>query len=381
MSSHSRLDSDNRRGRTRAEEILRAREARVLVGALIIRLVAQGIALGLAGLHLCRVIPMGIIAESDSEAIAAIVLAGTIGALVLYGLSLARRKLRLLEVGLGVIVVDTIYLAVLPTIWWLNLPEDFPSPGAVVKGALFGVSLLLTVINSMALRPLYPALMTLSVFVVHVVLAVLIFDAPGVAITSSYYEHANSAALNPGVLVIQAIVLLLIGASLTLLARAARRTIHDAVDLEVANFEIKERQTEMIMEGRMSAVRSLVAGVAHEMNNPVEVICSSVDTVEKCTERLNEQLGASDQNGSRLSRLLGLLTESGASARQARDRISGLVHSLRDFARLDETALRSVDLGRLFYGTLALVPADTRGDAEVIREYGRSRRSSAGQKN
>ena len=355
---------------SRAEQILRAREARVLVWALITRLAALGIAVGLSVLQLWGVIPLGVIAESELEAIAVIVLAGTIGGMVWYGLTLARRKLRLSQVGLGVIVSDTIYLAALPTLWWLNIPEGSPSPAPIVKGGLFGVGLLLIVINSIALRPLYPALMTLSVFAVHAVLVVLIFNGPGLTITSSYYEHANSPALNPGVLVIQAIILLFVGTSLTLLARAARRTIQDAVDLEVANFEIKERQAEMIMESKMSAVRGLVAGVAHEMNNPAGVIRSSVDTVEKCAHKLNEQVGASDVNSSRVSQLLGLLSESGASARQALDRISGLVRSLRDFAQLDGAELQRIDLGKSLDGALALVPSETRGRVEVIREYG-----------
>ena len=61
---------------SRAEQILRAREARVLVWALITRLAALGIAVGLSVLQLWGVIPLGVIAESELEAIAVIVLAG-----------------------------------------------------------------------------------------------------------------------------------------------------------------------------------------------------------------------------------------------------------------------------------------------------------------
>ena len=366
--------ADNARGTepelSRAEQILRAREARVLVWALAARLVCLAIAGSLSLLHLLRVLPPGVGAETDSDAYGVLALVLVIGSVVWYGLTLARRRAWLTQVGLGAVVVDSVFLAALPVLWWYGSPAGHSSPGFLIKGELLGIGLLLIVINSMALRSLYPALMTLSFLIIHGAVTLFVFTRPGVTIASGYLDHGTTAAVSPGVLAIRAIILLLIGSALTALAKAARRTIQDAVDLEVSNFEIKERQTEMIMEGKMSAVRGLVAGVAHEMNNPAGVIRSSVDTVEKCAHKLNEQVGASDVNGSRVSQLLGLLSESGESARQALERISALVRSLRDFAQLDGAELQRIDLGKSLDGALALVPSETRGRVEVIREYG-----------
>ena len=354
---------------SRAEEILRAREARVLVWSLAARLVSFTIAGSLSLLHLLRVLPPGGGAEADSDAYGVLALAISMGAAVWYGLTLARRRAWLTQVGLGAVVVDTVFLAALPVLWWYGSPAGHSSPGFLIKGELLGIGLVMIVINSMPLRSLYAALMTLSVFGIHGAATLFVLARPDVAIASGYLEHGTTAAVSPGVLTVRMIILLLIGSALTVLTKAARRTIHDAVDLEVANFEIKERQTEMIMEGKMSAVRSLVAGVAHEMNSPAGVIRSSVGVVEKCAHRLNEQVGSSDRNGARVSQMLRLLTESATSARQALERISGLVRSLRDFAQLDEAERQPANLNKSLDGALALVPSATRGSVEVIREY------------
>ncbi|MCP5116248.1 MAG: HAMP domain-containing histidine kinase, partial [bacterium] len=270
----------------------------------------------------------------------------------------ARRGRRLSQVGYGAVLLDTLFLCALPVMWWNTSMGQGESPAFILKGELFAIGMLMMAVNTVPLRPVYPALMTLGLFVVHTTLAVIVLNHPAVTMTSSYLVHLTTPALNTGVVAIRTLILLIVGVSLTLLARAARRTIHDAVALEISNLEIKERQAEMLLESKVSAVRTLVAGVAHEMNTPAGVIRSSVDTIVRCGEKLD---------GDR--KLITLMKESGVTARQAVDRISDRVRSLEDFARLDQAEVQLTDLRKSLDSALALISPETKGQVDVVRHY------------
>ena len=164
-----------------------------------------------------------------------------------------------------------------------------------------------------------------------------------VVTTDQFMDHFYGGAVNPGIFIVRIIMLGIVGLFLAGIARWAQKIIQDAVDLEISNFEIKEQQAQLVHDGKMAAMSGLVAGVAHEVNNPLGVVKSSLETSGRCASKLSEELAVSS-DGSKINRILKVLKDNSYVAGQAVERIANLVNSMKDFARLDEAEVQLADL-------------------------------------
>ncbi len=335
---------------SRVDELLQAREARVLAWSLVARLIAFSIVTVFSLLQLLGVV-RGIVADTDADAVIVLFLSMACGAAVVYGLVLARRGEQLRRVGLGAVFLDLAFMASLPFIWLQTTPT-YASLGFLMKGELFTLASTMLVVNTLTLTPLYPALIAAGSILIHVAIIVIVTLDPRVVFVSGYMEHFSTPAVNPGVFNLRILILALEGAFLWLLAKTARRTIRDAVELEVSNFEIKERQAELLMEGKMAAMSELVAGVAHEVNTPLGVVRSNLDTSEAATSKLAE---AVPSGNAAIERIVQVMKENGRVARQAVARIAKVVGSLKDFASLDQAELQRTDIREGLDTALALI--------------------------
>ena len=147
-------------------------------------------------------------------------------------------------------------------------------------------------------------------------------------------------------------------------------------DLEKALQQIKAVQGQLIMQEKMASLGNLVAGIAHEMNNPVGAINSSADTANRGLNQIKSLLqddktsNMAVQRGDKLQRSLELLGGSNHVIMKASERISTIVQSLKTFARLDEAAFQEVNLHENIDTTLILMDHELKGKATVIKEYG-----------
>ena len=60
--------------------------------------------------------------------------------------------------------------------------------------------------------------------------------------------------------------------------------------LEKALEQLKAMQHQMVIQAKMATVGNLVAGIAHEVNNPVGAIKGATDIVDRCIARIIEAL-------------------------------------------------------------------------------------------
>jgi len=147
-------------------------------------------------------------------------------------------------------------------------------------------------------------------------------------------------------------------------------------DLETALQQVKTVQNQLIMQEKMASLGNLVAGVAHEMNNPVGAINSSADSANRGLHKIKELLQGDDtfnlpdQRGDRIYRSLDLLEGSNRVIVTASERISKIVQSLKTFARLDEALFQKVDVRENIDTTLTLMDHELKGKVTVIKEYG-----------
>ncbi|MDM9582754.1 GAF domain-containing protein [Nostoc sp. GT001] len=163
---------------------------------------------------------------------------------------------------------------------------------------------------------------------------------------------------------------------------------NQAIQLEQTLHELQETQTRLIQTEKMSGLGQLVAGVAHEINNPVNFIygnlCHASDYTEQLLEILrlyqlhyphphNEIKAAIEAIDFEF--LVEDLPKIMTSMQVGTDRIRSIVLSLRNFSRLDESENKRVDLHEGIDSTLLILQHRLKGNAEfprieIIKDYG-----------
>ncbi|MEA5496591.1 ATP-binding protein [Limnoraphis robusta Tam1] len=147
--------------------------------------------------------------------------------------------------------------------------------------------------------------------------------------------------------------------------------------------ELKEAQTHLIQTEKMSSLGQMVAGIAHEINNPIGFIQGNLSPIESYVEELLTIIDIFRQHCSYLPpELISYIEESDIdfiskdfpkllqSMRIGTDRICEIVLSLRNFSRLDEAQVKACDLHEGLESTLLLLNHRLTSQVEVVRKYG-----------
>lgn len=129
-------------------------------------------------------------------------------------------------------------------------------------------------------------------------------------------------------------------------------------DLQASYRELENAQLQLVRAEKMASLGKLVSGIAHEMNTPVGSLKSSIQTIRSAGKKLDEwrssrELAAGD--GHQLDRLINAINGCCDSCLSSSDRINRVIQALRQFARLDEGTVQSVDLNDVLNVTIGLL--------------------------
>lgn len=171
-------------------------------------------------------------------------------------------------------------------------------------------------------------------------------------------------------------------------------------ELSVANQELVERhrqleatyreltvtQQQLIHSEKMASLGLLVAGIAHELNNPISFVHSNLDFIQDYTDKLTRIItayaDAEDRGGDKRRRgdqqkqstkfedTINTLQELITSCKTGTDRVKQIVLDLRTFSRTDDVGLVMTDLHGGIESTLNLLVREYKDRITVHRDYG-----------
>ncbi|WP_243147244.1 ATP-binding protein [Scytonema sp. UIC 10036] len=166
------------------------------------------------------------------------------------------------------------------------------------------------------------------------------------------------------------------------------RVQHRTAELSQVLKDLQQTQSQLIQTEKMSSLGQLVAGIAHEINNPVNFIYGNLTHVNSYTLDLLQLINLYQQQYPCSTTTIQTAVEEIdleflkqdfpkllSSMKVGTERIQRIVQSLRNFSRLDEAEFKAVDLHEGIESTLLILQNRLKAqpnfsEIEVIKNYG-----------
>jgi two-component system, NtrC family, sensor kinase len=139
-------------------------------------------------------------------------------------------------------------------------------------------------------------------------------------------------------------------------------------ELEETNRKLRETQAHLIQSEKMASLGQLVAGIAHEINNPLSFVINNIFIVQQGLFQL-----AAATSGSVSPEVLpkvGKMQTRMNEMQEGTERVKGLVTKLRTFSRLDEGTYKTVNIHESIESVLLFLRHKMEDRIQIERRYG-----------
>jgi signal transduction histidine kinase len=155
-----------------------------------------------------------------------------------------------------------------------------------------------------------------------------------------------------------------------------RQLIREKKNLQNTLEELRDTQQMLIQSEKMNALGKMVAGVAHELNNPIAFVYSNLFSIEQyvsefanTSKQINDliQQKADKELAAEIAEihketdwyeLLDDISDMSRESKAGIERIKNIVADLRKFSRLDEGDIKQIDLVESIKSTVNIVRAE-----------------------
>lgn len=165
------------------------------------------------------------------------------------------------------------------------------------------------------------------------------------------------------------------------------RLVSKTEALEKALEQLKEAQSQLIQSEKMVSLGLLTAGIAHEINNPVNFISSGIEglsdavdvllsvtgeyekiTSDNFTEQLKQIKKFKQEN--QIDYVVETVRQILKNIRTGVDKTAEIIKSLNTFSRIDDTNKQFVDIHRCIDSTLTILHHQYKDRIEIEKNYG-----------
>lgn len=151
------------------------------------------------------------------------------------------------------------------------------------------------------------------------------------------------------------------------LSNSNQDLVQKNANLDAKNLELREIQSQLIHQEKMASLGRMVAGIAHELNNPVNFVHGNLPYLKEYCDQLTELVdiaAGTPDNRPRFEERRKqvnyefLVTDLGnilADITEGTERVRQIIRNLRSFSRLDEAELKEASLHEGIESTLKIL--------------------------
>ena len=208
----------------------------------------------------------------------------------------------------------------------------------------------------------------------------------------NFFKNQNELAQKQALLVSKENERLIKEQNIELEKKVNERTIalqNTNSSLNVALTNLKDAQSQLVDAEKMAALGQLTAGIAHEINNPINFVTSNIKPLQLDIDDLKEIITRYEQVDYTSPNAAEQVQEIEAFKKQidlefinneienlltgitdGAKRTAEIIRSLRNFSRLDEDDLKPIDLNEGLQSTLVLIRNSMPDNLKVVKDLG-----------